>query len=227
VRKDDPYEPRVNRSMSRHLSTADLKENERYFTAIREAVGDDVEFSVHCHWEFDMPDALGLARAVAPARPWWLEDPMPPDWSEAWVRLTNASPVPILMGENLYTRHGFKPFIVNGGCHLIQIDIPKAGGLLESKKIGDLADIYYMPVCAHNVASPLGTVASAHCAAAIRNFKAHESAAISENWTNMVIAPGPIFKDGRIQLFDKPGLGLELNEAWVKTRLAPGEVWWG
>jgi L-alanine-DL-glutamate epimerase-like enolase superfamily enzyme len=227
VRKDDPYEPRVNRSMSRHLSTADLKENERYFTAIREAVGDDVKFSVHCHWEFDMPDALGLARAIAPSRPWWLEDPMPPDWSEAWVRLTNASPVPILMGENLYTRHGFKPFIVNGGCHLIQIDIPKAGGLLESKKIGDLADIYYMPVCAHNVASPLGTLASAHCAAAIRNFKAHESAAISENWTNMVIAPGPIFKDGRIQLFDKPGLGVELNEAWVKTRLAPGEVWWG
>jgi L-alanine-DL-glutamate epimerase-like enolase superfamily enzyme len=226
-RRRDPHEMHQHRSLSRHLSTEDLKMNERYFGLLREAVGDSVEFSVHCHWEFDMPDALALARAVAPAKPWWLEDPMPPDWSEAWTRLTAASPVPILMGENIYTRHGFKPFIINGGCHLVQIDIPKAGGLLESKKIGDLADIYYMPVCAHNVASPLGTIASAHCAASIRNFKAHESAAISDNWTNMVIADEPIFKGGRIQLFDKPGFGVELNEAWMKTRLAPGEQWWG
>ena len=135
--------------------------------------------------------------------------------------------MPILTGENLYTRHGFRPFIVNGGVHLVQIDIPKAGGLLESKKIADLADLYYIPVCAHNVASPLGTIASAHCAASIRNFKAHESAAINPDWPKMVIADGPIIKDGRIQLFEKPGLGVELNEDWVRTRLAPGEQWWG
>ncbi len=226
-RQRDPYEPTVARSLSRHLTTADLAENERYFMNLREALGDGYEFSVHCHWEFDWPDALALARTVAPAKPWWLEDPMPPDFSDSWVRLTQASPVPILMGENLYTRHGFKPFIVNGGCHLIQIDIPKAGGLLESKKIADLADTYYMPVCAHNVASPVGTVASAHCAASIRNFKAHESAAINENWSKMITSDQPVIRGGRIQLFDKPGLGVELNEDWVRSRLAPGEQWWG
>lgn len=226
-RRADPHEPRVARSLSRHLSTAELKDNERYYSNLREAVGDDYEFSVHCHWEFDLPDALSLARAVAPARPWWLEDPMPPEFSDSWTRLTAASPVPILTGENLYTRHGFQPFITNGGCHLIQIDIPKAGGLLESKKIADMADTYYLPVCAHNVASPLGTMASAHCAASIRNFRAHESAAINTDWEKMVIADGPIIKDGRIQLYEKPGLGVELNQAWVRSKLAPGEQWWG
>ena len=98
---------------------------------------------------------------------------------------------------------------------------------MEFKKIADLADTYYIPVCAHNVASPLGTMASAHCAASIRNFRAHESAAISNDWSKMVITDGPIIKDGRIQFFDKPGIGVDLNEEWVRTRLAPGEQWWG
>lgn len=226
-RHPDPHEPRVTRTLSRQLSTAELKENALYYSNLREALGDGYEFAVHCHWEFDLPTALALARAVAPAQPWWIEDPMPPEFSDSWVRLTAVSPVPILTGENLYTRHGFQPFITQGGCHIVQIDIPKAGGLLEAKKIGDLADIYAIPVCAHNVASPLGTMASAHAAASIRDFKAHESAAINANWSNMVIADGPIIKDGRIQLFDKPGLGVELNEEFVRSRLAPGEQWWG
>ncbi|MEO8373267.1 MAG: mandelate racemase/muconate lactonizing enzyme family protein [Candidatus Solibacter sp.] len=222
ARKRDSNEP-----YSRHLSADDLTANAKGFAELRDVMGDGYEFAVHCHWEFDWPDALALARAVAPSKPWWLEDPMPPDYSESWTRLTAQSPTPILTGENLYTRHGFKPFIVNGGCHIIQIDIPKAGGLLESKKIADLADIFYMPVCAHNVASPLGAMASVHCAASIRDFKAHESAAISPEWSRMVIADGPLVKDGRFQLFEKPGLGVELNEDYVRTRLAPGEQWWG
>ena len=67
-------------------------------------------------------------------RPMWLEDALAPDFSEAWVKLTEESPVPILTGENLYTRRSFLPFIIHQGCHIAQIDIPKAGGLLEAKK---------------------------------------------------------------------------------------------
>jgi L-alanine-DL-glutamate epimerase-like enolase superfamily enzyme len=93
---------------------------------------------------------------------------MDPDFSESWVKLTEESPVPILTGENLYTRRGFMPFIVHQGCKIVQIDIPKSGGLLESKKIADLADIFNIPVSAHNAIGPLGAIASAHCAAAIR-----------------------------------------------------------
>ncbi len=226
VRKRDPNEP-----FSRHFSNQDLLNNTKGFMNLREALGDACEIVVHCHWEFDWVDALGLARAVAPARPWWLEDPMPPDYSESWVKLTQASPVPIGMGENLYTRHGFKPFIINGGAHIIQIDIPKAGGLLESKKIADLADIFYIPVCAHNVASPLGTMASAHCAASIRDFRGHEwnygSLGSAEAWERYARLDGPIIKDGRIQIPDKPGIGIDLDEDYVRAHLAPGEQWWG
>jgi L-alanine-DL-glutamate epimerase-like enolase superfamily enzyme len=70
-------------------------------------------------------------------------------------------------------------------------------------------------------------MASAHAAASMRDFLAHESAAINTDWPKMAVAEGPIIKDGRIQLFDKPGLGIELNEDYAKSRLAPGEQWWG
>jgi L-alanine-DL-glutamate epimerase-like enolase superfamily enzyme len=230
MRTPEPEEP-----FSRHWTSADLRRNATAYSNIREALGDDYDIAVHCHWEFDWGDALNLARAVAPMKPSWLEDPLPPDYSESWVKLTAASPVPILQGENLYTRHGFKPFVVNQGCHMIQIDILKAGGLLESKKIADLADIYYMPVCAHNVASPLGTLASAHCAASIRDFRAHEfnvgypkvQLGSSEAWEKYAIYDRPFIKDGRIQLSDKPGFGVELNEDHVRANLTPGEQWWG
>lgn len=90
---------------------------------------------------------------------------------------------------------------------------------------------YYIPVCAHNVASPLGTMASAYCAAAIRDFRGHEwnrgSLPNEEAWEKYVVSDAPLLKDGRIQIPDKPGIGLELNEDYVRQHLAPGEQWWG
>jgi L-alanine-DL-glutamate epimerase-like enolase superfamily enzyme len=137
--------------------------------------------------------------------------------------------VPILTGESLYRRQGFLPFILHQGCHLIQIDILKAGGLLEAKKIAALAELFYLPVCAHNVASPLGTVASAHCAAAIRDFRAHELAPgtlPTENWEQVATCEGPVIKDGQIRILDKTGYGVDLNEDQVRAHLVPGETWW-
>jgi L-alanine-DL-glutamate epimerase-like enolase superfamily enzyme len=224
LRNRDSREPH-----SRHLSNIELSNNAKGFANLREALGESIDIAVHCHWELDWIDALGLARAVAPMRPSWLEDPMPPDFSEVWVKLTEQSPVPILTGENLYTRHGFKPFVTNQGCHLLQIDIPKAGGLLESKKIADLADAFYIPVCAHSAASPLGFIASAHCAAAIGNFRAHEHSEGSSGdaWEEFAILDWPLIKSGKIQIPDKPGLGVELNMDKVRANLSPGEEWWG
>jgi len=215
---------------SSHLTPKDLARIAKGFANLREALGEDVDIAVHCHWEFDWIDALELARAVEPIKPMWLEDPMPPDYSESWSKLTAESPVPILTGENLYKRQGFKPFILNQGCHLIQIDIPKAGGLLESKKIADLAELFELPVCAHIASSPLGALASAHCAAAIRDFRAQEfspGALSTEAWEKFVIYDGPVIKDGKYRILDKPGLGVELNEDCVRGHLMPGEKWWG
>ncbi|HVA00998.1 MAG TPA: mandelate racemase/muconate lactonizing enzyme family protein [Terriglobia bacterium] len=213
-----------------HLTRQALSQITRGYENLRAALGEEIDIAVHCHWEYDLIDALELARAVAPIKPMWLEDPMPPAYSESWSKLTQESPVPILTGENLYKREGFAPFILNQGCHMVQIDIPKAGGLLESKKIADMAALYYLPICSHNASSPVGTIASAHAAASMRDFRAQEFSPGTlkpEEYEKAVIYDGPVIQDGKWRILDKPGLGVELNEDYVRAHLLPGEEWWG
>ena len=99
----------------------------------------------------------------------------------------------------------------------------------QAKKIADLADLFQMPVCAHCHASPLAFMASAHCAASIRNFKAQEHSVgpFEDIWEKLIVPHEPLIKDGFIQLTDTPGLGIELNEDYMRNNLAPNEVWWG
>ena len=231
TRMEHPDEP-----FSRQWNTGDLKRNATAYNNIREALGDDYGIAVHCHWEFDWGAAINLARAVAPMRPMWLEDPMPPDYSESWPKLIANSPVPILQGENLQTRHGHASFIQNQGSHYICIEPLKAGGLLETKKIADFADTYYLPVTMHMIHSPVGFLAEAHCAATIRDFLRHEfnigypkprdPLGTTDEWEKYAIYDRPFIKDGHIQLSDKPGLGVELNEDHVRRNLVDGEKWW-
>lgn len=220
---------------NRRLSNREVDRNAEGYANLREAVGLDFDIAVHCHWEFDFDSALRLARAVAPIRPWWMEDPLPIAYNEQWVKLTEQSPVPILCGENLYGRDDFRPFIVNQGVNVIEIDVSMAGGLLEAKKIADLAEIYYIPVATHNVAGPIATIASANFAASVREFMGHEVFIMNpKNQEGKGVNGDPdvlgydkeMVKDGYLQLTDRPGLGIELNEDLVKSYLVEGEDWW-
>ncbi|MBK8505879.1 MAG: mandelate racemase/muconate lactonizing enzyme family protein [Saprospiraceae bacterium] len=228
---------RWNELDNRRISNVEVDRNARGYANLREAMGWEFDIAVHCHWEFDFDSALRLAQAVAPIRPWWMEDPLPIAYNEQWVKLIEKSPVPILCGENLYGRDDFRPFIVNQGVNMIEIDVSMAGGLLEAKKIADLAEIYFIPVATHNVAGPIATVASANLAASVREFLGHEafiSNPINQAGNGINGDPDvlgydkPLVKDGYIQLSDRPGFGIELNEALIKNKyLCEDEEWWG
>ena len=225
-----------SRLNNRRISNRELDENAQGYSNLREAVGRDLDIAVHCHWEFDFDSALRLAKAVAPIRPFWMEDPMPIEFNEQWVRLTAQSPVPILCGENLYGRADFRPFIEKAGLHMIEIDVSMAGGLLEAKKIADLAETHFIPVATHNVAGPVATIASANLAASVREFLAHEvflRRGANQEGRGVNGDPDvlgydkPMVKDGHIQLSDRPGFGIELNEDLIKGKyLVEGEDWW-
>lgn len=225
-----------NQLDNRRLSNVEVDRNAEGYANLRTAVGLDFDIAVHCHWEFDFDSALRLARSVEPIRPWWMEDPLPIAFNEQWVNLTQQSPIPILCGENLYGRADFRPFIVHQGVNMIEIDVSMAGGLLEAKKIADLAETYYIPVATHNVAGPIATIASANLAASVREFLGHE--VFMSNPINLAgkgVNGDPdvlgydkeMVKDGYIQLSDRPGLGIELNETLIKEKyLCEDEVWW-
>jgi len=168
-----------------------------------------------------------MAQAIEGSNPMWLEDPVPPGNVDAMARVTHAVNVPICTGENLYTRNEFRHLIDMQGCDIVHIDIPKSGGLLESKRIHDLAENSFIATAAHNPASPIGTIASCHAAASMRDFRVHELAKYIDWWQDLVIHEGPIIKDGYLTIQDKPGLGIEINPDVAKKHLAPGETWWG
>lgn len=226
--RSNPSTDRARDSSNRLLTSKELRDIRRGFENCRDALGWDHDIIVHCHWEYDLRTAIQLAEAVEPIKPLWLEDPMPPDFSNAWPRLTSASKVPIGTGENLARRQGFADFLLNKGCDIAHLDVRNTGGLLESKKIADLADLCLIPMAAHNTGSIVCNYATVQWACAVRDFLAAETLIGRRQWMDDVILHDrPIVENGHITLPDKPGLGIELNPDVVRAHLAPGETWWG
>jgi L-alanine-DL-glutamate epimerase-like enolase superfamily enzyme len=196
----------------------------RIMEETRNLLGPDFPIGMDLHWKYHTVDVLRFTEMVEDLNLWFLEDPIQPEDADGSLRLTQESSVPILTGENLYSRHGFKPYIENQACDMIHPDPQKCGGLLETKKIADWADLYSMPMVCHNGASPVGTIASAHACMAIRTFVALETDTIERSraphWQDIIVRDGPFYRDGYLEVSDRPGLGIELNEEVCRAHLA-------
>ncbi len=195
--------------------------------AVREAVGPEVMVAMDAHWKFSVNDAIKLAQALEPFDLLWLEDPVPPENLEAQRHVTHSTRTPICTGENLYRKHGYRELIEKQAARIIAPDIPKMGGLAEAKKVADHADLYYIPIAPHNVASPIGTVAGAHVCAAMNNFLVMEYHAHDVPWWDELVEGDPTIVDGYIRLNDRSGHGLTLNEDVARAHLKPGASFFG
>ncbi|WP_307341030.1 mandelate racemase/muconate lactonizing enzyme family protein [Caldalkalibacillus uzonensis] len=182
--------------------------------AVREAVGNEVDLAIDCHWNYNVNDAIKLARACQPFNLLWMEDPVPPEniYSLHWV--THATSVPIASGENHYLRHQFYEILQKQAVNILAPDFQKVGGLLEARRIADLADMHNVAVAPHNISSPIGTVAAAHVCAAIPNFLVLEWHSASVPFWNDLVKDSdkPLIHNGYLTLTEKPGLGIELDE---------------
>jgi len=213
---------------NRVLTTKELIQIQQGFENCRESVGWDHDIMVHNHWKYDLRTSIQLAQAVESIKPLWLEDPLPVDYSDSWKRLAASSKVPICTGENLTRRQGFKDFILNQGCDILNADLRNTGGFLETKRIADLADMFGLPIATHNTASQVHTYSAAQWAASIRDYIALETVTGVGGWMDqLLLLDGPYIKGGFIEVTSRPGLGIELNPDVVKAHLASGEQWWG
>ena len=195
--------------------------------AVRDAVGPEIMVAMDAHWKFNVNDAIKLAQALEPYNLLWLEDPVPPENIEAQRHVTHSTRTPICTGENLYRKHGYRELIEQQAARIIAPDIPKMGGLAEAKKVADHADLYYIPIAPHNVASPIGTVAGAHLCVAMNNFLVMEYHAHDVPWWDDLVEGGPVITNGYIHLTDRPGHGLRLNENVARAHLQPGSSFFG
>jgi len=213
---------------NRLLSSGELRKIAEGFGNVREALGDEHEILIGCHWEFDLRSAIDLAHALAPIKPLFLEDPLPVAYAESWRRLVDVSPVPICTGENWFRRAEALPFVVNAAIDILHPDLRNSGGFLENKRMADLADLYFLPMANHNTGSIVNGMATVNWASTIRDYLACETVFFKRDWMDAVIVHDePLCVDGFVTVPDKPGLGIELNREVVEEHLADGETWWG
>jgi galactonate dehydratase len=156
----------------------------------------------------------------------FFEEPVPAENVKMMRDVRESTSTPICYGENRYLRFGFVDILEQQAADIIMPDIQKVGGLLESRKIADLAHTYYIPIAPHCVVSPIGTMGSAHVCAAVPNFVACEFHWMShwDLWKDWA-QEGNIFTNGFIEMPERPGLGVTLNEDVAKSRQVPGTGW--
>ena len=214
----DPLPSRRDR-YNRSISNDDIAYYVEVVTAVRQALHRNTDLAIDAHWSYAPVDILKVAHAFESLNLLWLEDPIPPENVAAMVKVTQATTTPICTGENFYTRHGFREIIEKQGADIISPDLAKAGGLLEGRRIADLADLYYIPVAPHNIGSPIETIATCHVMAAVPNFLALEFHHLHNPvWENLLDGP-PLIEDGHISVPNRPGLGVVLNEDTLRANM--------
>jgi L-alanine-DL-glutamate epimerase-like enolase superfamily enzyme len=213
----DPLPTRRD-AYNRGIRNSDIAHYIDVVTAAREALDPDTDLAIDAHWRYAPVDVLKIARAFEDLDLLWLEDPIPPENNEAMRHLTSQTRTPICTGENLYTRYGFRELVENQGADILSPDLAKAGGLLEGRRIADLADLYYIPIAPHNICGPVGTYAAAHVCTAIPNFLALEFHHLDNDiWTGLVEEGAQMIDEGHITVGDRPGLGVTLVEDAVRA----------
>ncbi|HKG24244.1 MAG TPA: enolase C-terminal domain-like protein, partial [Thermomicrobiales bacterium] len=211
----------------RGITRADLRRLTEQTMALREAVGDDVGIGFDCHWRFDVPSALAVAQAVAPAVPMWLEDPVPPE-PATHAEVARNSPVPIATGENTYLMEGFAALMAHRSAHILTPDVQKAGGIGETLRIGELAARNFLPIAPHCIASPIGLLGAIHVCAALSNVLCLEfHGSDVPFWHDLAGKGVPIIGGGKVRVPSAPGIGVELDPDVVRRYAAPGEPIFG
>lgn len=191
---------------------------------VRAAIGPAIDLAIDCHGQFDLPSAITLAHALEDLRLLWLEEPVPAENIAAMSQVRASSSTPICTGENQYTRYEFLALLQQQATDIIMPDLAKAGGLLEGKRIAELAETFFVPVAPHNVSSPLGMMAACHCLAAIPNFLLLEFHGREISWWNdLCDGDKPFIRDGHMQVSARPGIGVELNDEVARSLLWNGD----
>jgi galactonate dehydratase len=191
-----------------------IRESAARVAAVRQAVGPDIDIGVDVHTKFvEVQRAVRLARAIEPYDPMWMEEPIRPENFDAMKKLSEQVRIPLASGESNYGKYEFKELIESQALDYVQPDICLCGGVLEMKKIAAMAEAQYMLVAPHNPMSPLGTAVNVHFAASTPNFHILEYAApVSGARKDVLKEPLMVKKDGYLEIPNKPGWGVELNE---------------
>ena len=202
----------------------ELRTADRFMSALRKGLGDDIDIMVDCHGRHYPAAAIDFCRTLAPYRPYFIEEPVPPENVDAMVEVRRASPVPIATGERLVTRYEFRQVLEKQACHVIQPDLCHCGGLWEAKKIAAMAETYYVGVAPHNPLGPVANAAALHFALSTPNFLIQEDMLSDVPWRWDVVRHDLKTEAGYWLKSEAAGLGVEVDEEAAKRHPFQQEV---
>jgi len=197
---------------------------EQYVAAVRDAVGMEIPLSMDHLGHLGVKSIIRLGKAYEKYNLSWMEDVIPWQYTDLLKQISDASPTPILTGEDIYLKEGFRTLCEKHAVGKIHPDLATAGGILETHKIGDLAWECGVPMAMHFAGTPVSCMANVHCAAATENFLALENHSLDVPWWDDLVegVEKPIVNRGFTRVPDSPGLGVTLNEDVIKRHLLPG-----
>lgn len=209
-----------------HVTEHGLDLLEQYVADVRAVIGYEVPLAVDHFGHIGLTNCIKLGRRVEKFNLAWMEDMIPWQLTDQYVKLANAVATPICTGEDIFLKENFKPLLEAGGVSVIHPDILTSGGILETKKIGDMAQEYSVSMAIHMAESPIACLAAVHMAAATENFLACEFHSVEVPWWDDIIIssklPKPLLNNGFIAVPDAPGLGIdELNDEVISQHIHP------
>lgn len=190
----------------------------RKVAALREAVGDEMDIAIDLHgppW-LTPADAVQVCRALEPYQMMWVEDPIAPENLDGYRRIRDHSSVTLAAGERMATIFGERELIERELIDVVQPDTGRAGGITQMKKIAAMAEAHHIMLAPHSGSlGPVAEYAALHLLASCPNGLVLER--IEDDWEGRAstVIPHPISRDGYLDVPDRPGLGVEIDEDFV------------
>jgi L-alanine-DL-glutamate epimerase-like enolase superfamily enzyme len=201
--------------------------------AMKEVVGEGVGLALDCGPGFVLQDAIRFARAVEPHHLLWLEDMITGDYvpfvdAHVYREVTRATSTPIHNGEQIYLRQNFRELIETHAVRVVGPDPTDVGGIAELKWIAEHADLHGILMAPHGIANGLlGLAALVQVSATLpQNYIAFEYPTGKPEWWYGIVdgLPDPIVKDGFIEVWDRPGMGVEINPERARQYMHPDDT---
>ena len=192
-----------------------------YVGGVRDVVGMEIPLASDHYGHIGLNSCIRLAKAVEKYQIAWMEDMVPWQFTDMLREIKESIDIPLCTGEDIYLKEEFQKLVDARAVDVIHPDLASSGGLLETKKIGDLAMEGGVSMALHYAGSPVGFLASVHCAAATQNFLCLEHHGVDVEWWEDLVTgiEKPIVQNGYANVPEAPGLGVELNEDVIREHL--------
>jgi galactonate dehydratase len=198
----------------KEMSREQMDEAEQIVSAVRETVGDEIELMIEVHGRLSAGCAIEVGRRLTPFRPAWYEEPVTPNSLDLLAEVKRALPFPIAAGERLYVLEDFFRLASLRACDIVQLDLAHCGGLSIGKKIAALAQAQDLRLAPHCSIGPISLCAAVHFGWSTPQVMIQENFADFDSpWRQELVGGWNLARGGEFGLPDKPGLGMELDDA--------------